>query len=160
MRLRPATEKDIAWIVGQEARADMAAFIHRWPADRHRACLADADYSYLIAEPGGGGVVGYLILRGLGSAERSIELVRILAAEQGQGIGRFMLSAGKRFVFEELAANRLWLDVFDDNERARRAYRAAGFVEEGLLRESCLRADGRLGSLVIISILGREYENS
>ena len=155
--LRPAREEDVAWIVEQEAREDFAAFIHRWPAETHKANLADPDCRYLIAEQGGDGPCGYVILKGLGTPARSIELVRMVAAEPGRGLGKEMLRAVIALAFGELGANRLWLDVFDDNERARRAYRTAGFVEEGTLREAALRSDGRSGSLVIMSILASEF---
>jgi diamine N-acetyltransferase len=62
--------------------------------------------------------------------------------------------------FGDLGANRLWLDVFDDNERARRAYRAVGFREEGILREAARRQDGSLGSLVVMAMLARERPES
>ena len=154
--LRPAREEDIVWIVEQEQREEFAAFIHRWPAETHKANLEDADSRYLIAEQGEGGPCGYVILKGLGTPARSIELARMVAAEPGQGLGKAMLRAVIALAFGELNANRLWLDVFDDNERARRAYRAVGFVEEGILREATHRSDGRVGSLVIMSILASE----
>ena len=157
MTLAPAEDADIAWIVAQETRDDFAAFIHRWPAEAHRRNLADPDYLYLIARDGEGRNQGYVILRGLGSPARSIELVRIVALEPGRGLGRAMLQGVIARGFGELGANRLWLDVFDDNERGRRAYRAVGFVEEGVLRDAALRADGRLGSLVVMSILAAEW---
>ena len=111
----------------------------------------------MIAEQGEGASSGYVILKGLSTAARSIELARMVAADPGRGLGKTMLRAIIQLAFGELGANRLWLDVFDDNERARRAYRAVGFVEEGILREAALRIDGRNGSLVIMSILASEY---
>lgn len=156
--LRPARDEDVAWIVEQEQREEFAAFIQRWPAETHKANLADPDCRYLTAEQGEAGPCGYVILKGLGTAARSIELARMVAAEPGRGLGKAMLREVIRQAFGEIGANRLWLDVFDDNERARRAYRAAGFVEEGILREAALRSDGRTGSLVIMSILASEQE--
>ena len=156
--LRAAVPGDLDWIVGQELRPEFAAFIHCWPEERHRHNLEDGDYRYLTAENEAGERTGYVILRGIETPERSVELVRIVAAEPGQGLGRLLLAETMRLVFEEFGANRLWLDVFDDNDRARRTYRAVGFVEEGLLRDSCLRGDGRLGSLVVMSVLRSEFE--
>ncbi len=160
LTLEPAREEDIAWIVEQEQREDFAAFIHRWPAEVHRRNLGDPDCRYLIARRGESAPCGYVILKGLGSAARSIELVRMVAAEPGRGLGKAMLRAVIRQAFGEMGANRLWLDVFDNNERARRAYRAVGFVEEGTLREAALRSDGRTGSLVIMSILASEHRRA
>jgi diamine N-acetyltransferase len=42
------------------------------------------------------------------------------------------------------------------NERARRAYAAVGFVEEGTLRDALL-TNGVYESLVVMSILDREW---
>ena len=52
------------------------------------------------------------------------------------------------------------LDVFDDNHWARHTYRFVEFQEEGVLREAALKSNGKLGSLVIISILARVYFES
>ena len=156
-RLRPTTDDDLGWLVREELRPEFAAYIHRWPEDRHRENLSDPDYRYLIAEDATK-PVGYIILRGIETPERSIGLVRIVVIEPGRGLGRRLLARIMDVAFGDLGANRLWLDVFDDNERARRAYQASGFVEEGLLRDSCLRGDGRLGSLVVMSVLKREYQ--
>jgi diamine N-acetyltransferase len=52
----------------------------------------------------------------------------------------------------------LWLDVKDFNHRARTLYASEGFVVEGTLRE-CLKADdGSFESLVVMSLLKREYQ--
>lgn len=60
--------------------------------------------------------------------------------------------------FDELAAHRLWLDVFEHNARARHVYRSVGFSEEGVLRE-CVKQQERYASLVVMSILEDEYRS-
>jgi RimJ/RimL family protein N-acetyltransferase len=42
--------------------------------------------------------------------------------------------------FDGFAAHRLWLDVYCDNARARRAYQALGFVEEGMQENASRKA--------------------
>ena len=37
-------------------------------------------------------------------------------------------------IFEQTSAYRVWLGVFPDNDRARRAYEAVGFQREGVAR--------------------------
>lgn len=156
-RLRWAVEADLNWILSLEARPDFAPYIFRWPRERHKEGLANPDMGYLIAEDADGTPVGYAILAGLRSEARSIELGRMAVGEPGRGNGPAMLSEIIDLAFGELGANRLWLDVFDDNQRARRMYRAAGFVEEGTLRECNLKETGERANLVIMSILAREY---
>ena len=54
-------------------------------------------------------------------------------------------------------AHRVWLDVITWNERAQRAYAAAGFVREGVRRE-VLYMNGRFEWLVVMSVLRAEWE--
>ena len=155
--LYQATEADLDWIVSQEQREDFAAFIHCWPKTEHLRNLGDPNMHYLIARDQGGHRLAFVILAGLLSAARSIELDRVAVVEPGTGIGRPVLRQVCEIVFNEFEANRLWLDVFEDNHRARHVYKTIGFREEGILREAMLDRNGQLGSLVIMSILAREY---
>jgi RimJ/RimL family protein N-acetyltransferase len=63
----------------------------------------------------------------------------------------------KRLAFEEYAAHRLWLDVFERNLRAIHLYAAEGFIMEGRLRECYRRDDGSFASLLVLSILRQDY---
>lgn len=159
-RLRRAAESDLDWLVAQEERPEHAAFIGRSPRDEHLRNLGDADKYYTIAEAEDGDRLAFAILRGLNLPQRSIELFRVAVAEANRGLGKELMRRLIDLAFTELGANRLWLDVYDDNERARHVYRTVGFREEGVLREASLRANGELGSLVVMSILVREYTSN
>ena len=63
----------------------------------------------------------------------------------------------KQMAFRDLHAHRFWLDVKSRNERAQALYRSEGFVEDGRLRES-VRTDDGYDSLIVMSMLDREYE--
>jgi RimJ/RimL family protein N-acetyltransferase len=52
---------------------------------------------------------------------------------------------------------RVYLNVNSTNERAMRAYRACGFVEEGRLRQH-VWSDGAYIDLVYMGILREEWE--
>ena len=52
-------------------------------------------------------------------------------ADTGQGYGSDALRALVGFGFDELRLERIGLDVYDFNERARRVYERVGFVHEG-----------------------------
>jgi len=60
--------------------------------------------------------------------------------DTGHGHGYDALRALIDFGFGELRLERIWLDVYDDNERARRVYQRVGFVHEGTLRHAAYRA--------------------
>lgn len=152
MDLRPATAADVDWLVGQEERPELAAFIHRWTAEEHRANLADTDKRYLIAEDADGGRLGFVILAGLETPARDVELVRMAVTEPGRGLGKPLLRQVIELTFGELGASRLWLDVYDDNPRAIRAYRTAGFIETGERQAGVPKSSGESGTLVFMAI--------
>lgn len=157
MRLRDArADADLPWIMALERREDFRTLLCASGADTHAARLADPDCRYLVVEDEEGTPRGFAILRGLASPERAIELVRVALAEPGRGTGREVLRELVGLCFGELGARRLWLDVFDDNERARRAYEAVGFREEGRSLTTALRQDGSRGSLVVMAMAAGE----
>jgi RimJ/RimL family protein N-acetyltransferase len=153
--LRPALADDLPYIMELEERFNAQGYVLRDSLETHRERLASPDARYFIGlrdrVP-----AGFVILRGFAGLHRSVEVKRLAAADPGQGIGREMLRLAVGAAFAHPDTHRVWLDVYPENERARRAYRALGFVEEGLLRE-CEFDGQRLRSLVIMSILAREY---
>lgn len=62
----------------------------------------------------------------------------------------------KQICFEILGFHRLWLDVYDDNERAIKLYESEGFVKEGILRDN-IRTESGYRSQRIYSMLENEY---
>ncbi len=101
-------------------------------------------------------MVGFIILAGLQNPHLSLEFRRIVISEKGKGFGRACLRLVKRYCFEELGFHRLWLDVFEYNERALYLYKSEGFKEEGFLRE-CVKTPQGYQSLRILSMLSNEY---
>lgn len=63
-------------------------------------------------------------------------LKRIAVREPGKGHGTTLLRLVVDEVFRTTDAHRLWLGVFPENLRARRAYERTGFVAEGVARGS------------------------
>lgn len=153
--LRPATPNDLAFIVELERAFCDLGFVGADSIETHQRQLSDPDCLYCLVQANTDRA-GYVIIRGLTSVNRCVELKRIVIAEPGRGLGRLVLSAILNKVFTEFSAHRLWLDVYEDNHRARRVYRALGFVEEGTLRE-CIRHGARYRSLVVMSMLESEY---
>jgi RimJ/RimL family protein N-acetyltransferase len=154
-RLVRATEADLAFVMATECLEGYDAFIGRWDAERHRAALASGSCAYFIGYAGGE-PAGFAILHDWDSAERVTLLKRIAVTHPGQGYGRGLLRAVARAVFQETEAHRLWLNVFPENQRARRVYEAFGFVMEGVARESAF-SRGAHRDVAILSILRREW---
>ncbi len=154
MILRRALPADLPFILQHEEKFRGLGFVGGDDQSTHHRQLTDPDCLYLLIEVDGS-PAGYAILRGLASANGSVELKRIVIAEPGQGVGRQALQAVIAKVFGEFRAHRLWLDVFEDNSRARHVYRSLGFVEEGVLRE-CIKRGEAYRSLVVMSMLETE----
>jgi diamine N-acetyltransferase len=157
MMLREATSDDVPFICALEQRPEYYGLIGAWSADEHLHCLADPEWRYFVTDQAEE-LAGFAILCGITSPHKSIELKRIVLASAGQGLGKEMLRQIIRKVFNEYGAHRLWLDVFEHNVRAQRAYAAVGFRPEGVLREAVYR-DGEYHSLILMSILDREYRD-
>src|SRR5207245_1459683 len=131
----PAKEHDLDFVLRTERDPENARFVTQWSRDEHAAVMRDPDCAHLIltAAPDER-PVGYAILRGLASPDRSIEFKRLAISEKGKGYGREAMRLVKRLAFERLGAHRLWLDVMAHNPRARQRGAPEGFVHAGRLR--------------------------
>jgi RimJ/RimL family protein N-acetyltransferase len=103
-------------------------------------------------------VKGFAILQHVGEPDLRVHLKRIAVSDAGRGSGSSLLQAVLEWLFTKTDTNRVDLDLFVENERARRAYEKAGFVVEGLLRDYHRSVDGRLRDAFIMSILRRDWE--
>jgi len=99
--------------------------------------LADPQILFFIAETGGK-VAGYAKLRTSGSAPSSVrgtnavEIVRLYVDKdhQGHGIGAALID--QCFISAKaVGANRVWLGVWERNDKAQAFYRKCGFREVG-----------------------------
>ena len=156
MLLRPAVPADIPAIVALERTLAARNFVGQWSEERHRATLASDDARYFVSETGAAELEAYAILRGLAETSGAIELKRIVVGVPERGLGRRILEELIRIAFEELHAHRLFLDVYEDNARARHLYESLGFVYEGVMRDAAQR-DGAYCDLRLMSMLEHEY---
>lgn len=75
----------------------------------------------------------------------------------GQGLGTDALRALTDFGFGQLRLERIWLEVYAFNERARRSYEKVGFRLEGTLRHAIHRR-GQFHDVHLMAILREEWE--
>ena len=155
MILRPAVPNDLPYVLSIEIPYKEMGFVGGDDLAAHTRRLADPDCWYAIVETESGSA-GYVILTGLSSVNRSVELRRIAIAEPNRGLGRLVLGAVMQKAFDEFSLHRLWLTVFPDNPRAHHLYKSIGFVEEGMLRE-CIKRGDAYRSLIVMSVLESEY---
>jgi RimJ/RimL family protein N-acetyltransferase len=158
--LRHTTENDLDFVLRAEYDPENSPFILCWTRDQHEIAFSNQNLAHLTIESAATGeLVGYAILAGLENPNQSVNLQRLVITNKGKGYGKATVRLIKQWVFEELEVHRLWLDLKDYNHRAKRVYESAGFVEEGTTRE-CLKVGEKFESLVIMSVLRKEYAAS
>ena len=74
----------------------------------------------------------------------------------GQGLGTDAMNALVDFGFGMLRLERLWLEVYDFNKRARRSYDKSGFTLEGVERHAVFK-NGRYVDVELMSMLRDEW---
>ena len=157
VRLRPTMLSDLDFVVGVEEDAANRPYITPWERTQHEGAVRFPDFRHFVVEAGTGTEpVGFVILQGCRSPNRSVELKRIVLQPKGRGYGRDCVRLLKRMAFRDLRPHRFWLDVKETNTRALALYASEGFAVEGRLRE-CLRTDVGYASLVVMSVLEAEY---
>jgi RimJ/RimL family protein N-acetyltransferase len=75
----------------------------------------------------------------------------------GQGYGREAIALLLDYAFQLRNFRKVWLRVHASNERAWRAYKACGFVEEGRLRAH-VWSDGKYDDILMMGVLRVEWE--
>lgn len=105
----------------------------------------------------GGLIIGVIVLFNVDPVGRTAELGIAIGdkAYWGQGYGREAIGLLVDYAFRLLNLRRVFLRVHGRNERAIRAYRACGFVEEGRLRRH-VWSNGDYDDLVLMGILRDE----
>lgn len=156
--LRRTEPQDLEFVYAAEQHEDNRDYVSQQTMEQHLGMIENDNMLHLIVESASR-PVGYILMSGLTSRNRCIELKRFVITDKGKGFGRETLRLCKSIAFEVEKVHRLWLDVVEHNQRARHLYRSEGFVEEGILRE-CDFYEGKFQSMVIMSILEHEYRAS
>ena len=151
-------ENNIDFVIELEREEENKLYVGQWDRNQHISSLSNNDIKHLIIKmKENHKPAGYIILAGLQNENDSIEFRRIAIKEKNKGIGSQALKLVKEFAFEKQKANRLWLDVRENNKRGRHVYKKEGFTEEGILRE-VIKSKKGYETLVLMSILKNEYK--
>lgn len=168
IRLRPLRDDDLpvleAWwedpewqplqrfSVRPQPNGSNLAMIREWTANKDASGAG-----YCIESLESGELVGQITLWGIQLPERAARLaIQIGPDFVAQGFGTDAVRTMTRFGFLAMGVNRIQLETFAYNDRARRAYARAGFVEEGVRREA-VWIDGGFADEVVMSILRSEW---
>jgi RimJ/RimL family protein N-acetyltransferase len=158
LRLYVAGADDVPHIMRLERTPGYEGLVGRWDQDRHAEEMALPSSRYLLSRESGE-PDGFVLFQGLDDPNLRVHLKRTAVADAGRGLGTRLLSASIDWLFTATDANRLDLEVFVDNTRARRAYEKLGFLTEGVLRDWIRMSNGGFRTMVMMSLLRREWSD-
>lgn len=153
MQLVRGSNEDIAFVVATERLPGFEQLVGRWSDAQHRSALADGRHAYFIARFESE-AIGFAIVRDWASAERVAHIKRVVVSHPGRGHGKALLVQLVQIIFQNTDAHRIWLGVFPENTRARRAYEAV--KAEGIARGSAFFG-GRHRDEVVMSLLRPDW---
>jgi RimJ/RimL family protein N-acetyltransferase len=112
----------------------------------------------LLATIDGDRPIGVSSLDHIDAVHRKAEFgISLEKGSWGQGYGSEATRLMVDYAFITLNLHRVYLRVFEFNERAIRCYLKAGFQKEGLLRQEHY-TEGRYWDALIMSVLRPEWE--
>jgi RimJ/RimL family protein N-acetyltransferase len=158
MRLRPATALDFPFIRSLAQRPDYAPFITDEDEAGLSAYLADPDALLQIWGDDGANA-GFALWCGLEHPAGVVELRRLALSKAGAGQGLGFLHELTRFGFEDLCAQKVWLDASGENQRAAKVYAKAGYTLEGTQRAHWWRpALGRTVDVLLFGMMREDWQ--
>jgi RimJ/RimL family protein N-acetyltransferase len=75
----------------------------------------------------------------------------------GKGIGALAIKAALAYAFNDINLEKVYLRVFDHNERGIKLYKSLGFVQEGIMRRDAFK-NGVYHDTIFMSILREEWQ--
>lgn len=153
-----ASPADVDAIMKIESDPAYAGLVGQWPRDQHLAEMKLSSSRYFVLRRKGDEIAGFALVQRLDDRDRKAHLKRIAVREAGSGAGTILLRAVLDWVYAHTEINRLDLDVFVGNDRARRCYEKAGLRVEGVLRDYHRNGDGSFSSQWLMSILRSDWE--
>lgn len=124
--LRKSTYEELATFSDMEKQAHAEVFVNSTSVETHRRNFADKNILYLSIENEAGDLAGYFILA-LAVDRKTVEFRRVIIDETERGIGQEAIMEMERYCKKQLGANRIWLDVYEDNKKGKHIYEKLGY---------------------------------
>ena len=121
-----AGRDELASLFRMETGSDTSRYIISHSLETHQAQFDQPEIRYKSIYADAHRLVGFMILV-LEPDGRSIEFRRIVISEKGCGYGRRAVELLNDICRDELGRERIWLDVFEFNDRARNLYESCGY---------------------------------
>ncbi len=124
--IRLSTHEDIPFIISCE-NSETHKYLHSWTNDVHKKNMGDKNFIYLSGLDENREIAGYSLLKK--SNEKTIEYMRVASKVPNIGFGKPFMKAVLNYLIQQTSYEKIWLDVYEANERARHVYRSIGFIE-------------------------------
>ncbi|HZK09909.1 MAG TPA: GNAT family N-acetyltransferase [Clostridia bacterium] len=156
MKLIPAKVEDIPWIMMLEKAPENRNFVWQGSYEEHLFEINDPDSYLLIHLDKSDKNIGYSLNK-FHKKSKNFEIRRIVVNNKGLGLGKKSMKALLDFGFNELGAQRIWLDVYPENEIGISLYKSLGFTQEAHLRRSDYQR-GKYYDQLVFGLLKEEYQ--
>ncbi|WP_421963339.1 GNAT family N-acetyltransferase [Pseudoalteromonas sp. SS15] len=113
-------------LVAWEQQSDVGEYILANSKEQHLVSMQDPTIQYLSVFQNEQ-LMGFIILAL--EPNNTIEFRRIVIGHRGAGIGQLAIRAMEQYCLDHFVCQRIWLDVFDFNERGQHIYRKLGYQE-------------------------------
>ena len=156
-------ERDVTWVNDREVTRFLSmrypisrAEEERWLRDRPPNDFSNGPF--FAIETKDGVHIGNTNLMPANPEDRKAGLGIMIGDKEywSNGYGTDAVVTLLHFGFGEMNLNRIWLHVFDYNERAQACYKKCGFVEEGRLRQHYYSM-GRYWDVIVMAVLRDEF---
>jgi len=156
------TRNDIPLLVKWKNDPEIADLVRGGPINttyelesrRYEKGLAEPDVIRLIIETLAEKPIGFISLGEIDKENRKAEVGMLIGEKEywDRGYGTDALVALLKHLFFKLGLNRVGLEVFEYNHRAKKAYEKIGFKVEGIQRQGLYR-DNTYYDILLMGIL-------
>ena len=124
-----APVQDASLFAQLEQAPDTKQFVLPYSETEHARNILNSSFVYLRILDAGE-LIGFFILV-LDSEPNSVEFRRAVVSDKGKGVGQSAITAMEQFCRTQLQRTRVWLDVFEYNNRGRHIYEKLGYERYG-----------------------------
>jgi len=126
VNIRESKEIELEGFVEMEQQPHAKEFVNGNDLVTHKRNFLDRNLIYLSIENNQGELAGYFILA-FEPSEKIIEFRRIVIDQSQRGIETIAIMKMESYCRDQLCCKRIWLDVYDDNERGKHIYEKLGY---------------------------------
>lgn len=126
LELTPSKPEQALEFFEMERAGDAQQFVIPYSLEQHQALIEGDEVIYLSVYHNQS-LAGFIILAQ--ENEHVIEFRRIVIAAKGQGIGQLAIKAMEQYCAQVLNCSKVWLDVFESNQRGWYIYTKLGYQQ-------------------------------